>query len=957
MLAYIPCVNRSKDLFSTEPVPKSFYFPSPQKYVDGMLAIQTSQRASETNAFKGMRELSKNNNACSSSSMTTLKNLPFVSKDETSHRKDDTPQFDEVWPESERPSSPSFIADTSAHTAATEFTLSEESNLDVQEAANRLEFYDRHRSQNETTLTHAEDDAHFEESTLQKYINRFRESEPKSREERMKEKEMQKQEFWWLQSGAKQKRDTSNSNSDKMEREMNFGINKNLKNDSKQGIKLTKEALLAMDEATLHLQTKADLLLSKSEISLVSSGPIVSTDGLGTSCSLSDHGSSDVDTPSYRPTFINARVVNREERHRQLASPAKPNCGDILARWRFRRKMEESHSHNQPSRDIEPSHSKPSKSSEMDARLEEFRKRLMSHRMLVTPVDIQFERQKMALLLEKDEETVPEPLPPKVPLDMPSLQVDPVLERLQRKTKSQDLSHHISSTANITNLPQNSMQPHVRSDNSLPHCAPNAYNANNSSIQSETCGDPTLNKNIKASSNLDGNGSSVSNIDNFGVQIVGDAKSKVFDLGQSQATTGSTSPPTPLDKHNTMENHNESSNQSHTICSGAEKIKTKRPLRDLPPNQLISNTVVVAKEKNQKDVKISKENLSAKQMRGIENEHQVYHKFLQAEKPNSEMGPKEAGHVKHSEHRKSNKDNFQRHSSEINDEVLTDVDSKGTSKKEKMVSSVKQKELTAQRSKANFTNKSLSKMCHDQENMCSSDSDTIPEQLRPNASVSSASTKSSKHGQHISHNKESDISCINTVKVDDGGDVRKNRKLPRSHPVKSSGDPKIGMGSLTKAKTKEKSGHPKDGHSVENSDQEVTPPHVPGPNVQSAIGQTVRDHVFDGSLLLSSVDSWASAFPPSPVPAQRSLPVEASSKTPSPLGKLGNGSPSLQSTPLQSMPLEEKLDISDEDVQSNEEFEDDPLLKLLRQQREQYIQKLELIELRLQEMNSSDPGS
>ena len=43
---------------------------------------------------------------------------------------------------------------------------------------------------------------------------------------------------------------------------------------------------------------------------------------------------------------------------------------------------------------------------EMDARLEEFRKRLLSHRLLVTPVDIQFERQRMDMLLEKDEEVV-----------------------------------------------------------------------------------------------------------------------------------------------------------------------------------------------------------------------------------------------------------------------------------------------------------------------------------------------------------------------------------------------------------------------------------------------------------------------------------------------------------------------------------------------------------------------
>ena len=65
--------------------------------------------------------------------------------------------------------SPSFAADMSAHTAATEFTVSGESNLDVQEAVNRLEFYDRYMSKNESCSTHAQGDAHFEESTLHKY--------------------------------------------------------------------------------------------------------------------------------------------------------------------------------------------------------------------------------------------------------------------------------------------------------------------------------------------------------------------------------------------------------------------------------------------------------------------------------------------------------------------------------------------------------------------------------------------------------------------------------------------------------------------------------------------------------------------------------------------------------------------------------------------------------------------
>ena len=74
---------------------------------------------------------------------------------------------------------------------------------------------------------------------INRYIERFRKSEPKSREERMKEMQIRKQEFWWLQSDATQNKDTSFSCSDKVEGEVTFGSSNNLKSHSKQGMRVS----------------------------------------------------------------------------------------------------------------------------------------------------------------------------------------------------------------------------------------------------------------------------------------------------------------------------------------------------------------------------------------------------------------------------------------------------------------------------------------------------------------------------------------------------------------------------------------------------------------------------------------------------------------------------------------------------------------------------------------------
>ncbi|GFR66919.1 hypothetical protein ElyMa_000240300 [Elysia marginata] len=593
----------------------------------------------------------------------------------------------------------------------------------------------------------------------------------------------------------------------------------------------------------------------------------------------------------------------------------------------------------------------------MDARLDEFRKRLLSQRMLVTNVDIQFERQKMNMLLEKDEEQEPDPPKvPSIPLGVPS---DPVLERLQRITKNHDRSHH-----GITISSQSATQQHTSSTNKTLQCNAEGSNLNNSSIKSQMLSNSLLNKNNTASSNTMGTEDSICEIDNVGAgaQIIGDAKSGVFDLGQSQGTQSMhLVPPDDLTGcHRTK--HSDSKNQSHISGLGNEENRGKKPLRDLPVNQFFNNSTLALENQKVKGKNLDFKKSSIKQTKDVENKGQVYHQFLQAEKPSSDIAThKTSQDVKDSKLSDHSKLACKEVSSSIDDASLTDRHLNNHSAKDKSVPSFKSNANAAQPnvSKREASHKSSFKQgCDAEENICSSDSEDQSELSRCLAVEHSASSKSLN--EVVARLPYKSVSGNNSQEFDDDEyDVNGKGEFHRSPQMKFSNAKRKGEKRKTSGvkgvKKKDKSGVSKaslPAHLASNADiTENLPQHV-----QSAIGQTVRDHMFDGSLLLSSVDSWASAFPASPVSVHRSLPVESSTKTPSPASKLADRSCSLQSTPLQSTPLEEIIDMSDEEHHSNEEFEDDPLLRLLRQQRAQYIQKLELIEQRLQTFSPSDSG-
>ncbi|GFO18319.1 proline and serine-rich protein 3 [Plakobranchus ocellatus] len=954
-MAHASHQRKSKDPFSVQPVPKSFYFPSPNKYVEGSnpKVIQAPPQA-QNDALRGTAALNENNNFYSSSS-TMLKTLPmFGSEPQLTVRKDETSaQYDEIWPDSERPSSPSANENTSAVTSAMDTTVSRDSYVDLQEAVRRLEFYDRHKSQ-------TKDKEEAEDSTLGKYIERFRRAEPKSREERMREAKTRQREFWWLQSDSKPNKDHVSIH-DEFKQQNTVTSTNNLKNEKSQFPKLTKEALNAMDEATLHLQAKAERLLSKSEMSVSSSGPIVSTDGLGTSCSASDQ-STIVGAPSYRPAFINVRehykefgaqaFMKRGESETKTAAPSKPTCGDILAQWRFRRKVEESGGNPQHKADREPSNMKHQKSSDMDARLEEFRKRLLSHRMFVTPSDIQFERQRMDMLMEKDEK----PMQDEVSSNVPRSSADPVLERLQRITRSQDQPNYPPSIAPI---PQPVIQTHTNTDNgsgAQDNCDSNKNNSSNKEqslkeLPLSGFSDPMLNKNNTASSNFEHHNDENYRIDNLDVPIVGDAKSKIYALKDIEKSSNAAFNKQHDRKNDEVESLDKSRTQDNKSISGTEAGRVNGPLRDLPFNQM-SGKHVPSQESLKKNKYVG-ENFVNRQNSMAHD--QIYHQYLQAEKPNA---------VEATQHVPQTIKGHHENPIKIDEAVLSDTSLKSQgSSKEKNSSASKTHGNSVHADKPRRRNPgkaSAKKTQQSEETADSTDSEIQSRQSKQYSRESSSYSKSSE-GKKVSSSKRSTPEKGKERKAnDDGGlDWNVNEERDSSEAVTSQKDKNpSAVCKREGAKINESHGMP-----VLSAASPQIRSHKAGKNtgvsqisghpVKTAIDQAVRDHMFDGSLLLSSVDSWASAFPPSPIPAHQALPSEAQVKTSSPANKYRDDLPSLQSASLERA-VDQDGGISDEDSHSDQEFEDDPLLKLLKQQRAMYIHKLGLIEHRLQELNSSN---
>ncbi|XP_078680470.1 uncharacterized protein LOC144915712 isoform X2 [Branchiostoma floridae x Branchiostoma belcheri] len=264
-------------------------------------------------------------------------------------------RFDESWPSSERPSSvmtpevlqPSPDSDASSQPYRQVPTL--------QPARGRMDrLYPPSKPEDKKTGG--------EESTISKYIERFRHGQPLSREEREKrQKAAAERDFWWL-SAATTSPSTPTSTSTPTDdrtgplrdrgrtrrRESPQRLRDRSQSPStpKQPLTSTPTSVLLspIEKETRALQEKAERLIERSSSAL--SEPAVSSDGLGHTSTSSVPTS--LDEPAYRPAF-GPRFYDKENVPEeappisaQLQPPSSRHHGDdILYQWRLRRRLEE----------------------------------------------------------------------------------------------------------------------------------------------------------------------------------------------------------------------------------------------------------------------------------------------------------------------------------------------------------------------------------------------------------------------------------------------------------------------------------------------------------------------------------------------------------------------------------------------------------------------------------------
>ena len=426
------------------------------------------------------------------------------------------------------------------------------------------------------------------------------------------------------------------------------------------------------------------------------------------------------------------------------------------------------------------------------------------------------------------------------------LPLDPVLERLQRITKSQDQSHHVPSSSNIAPKPQTGKQPHLSSNTRTPQhdCHDlGSSNMNNSSIEAHVLSDPMLNKNNTALSNVEENEGSDCLIDNISVQVIGDAKGRIFHLGQApeQGNDTATNPAVANDnKSSHSTKFIEVKNQSHKDLLEKEGSKSKRPLRDLPLNQIASRPT--DNPQVQKKDKIICEKSRDQQDKDVENHGQVYHKFLKAEKPSSDESiqkvTKGSSKVKHSRNEKDG-----------DTEPASETDSISS------VRSYKGKERKANVSRGNTSTgqsnvskrkphgKLSSRKQRPEDGACSSDSEAVSELLGAGVEVQSFSSNSSKAKQCVPSRKT--VAENNCKETEEDAEFRGNGDQCQSLDKKPSATQKRGENGRGGVKNSNKiqkytlASASSQAPILSNAEESIQP-QSSGQHVQSAIGQVSR---------------------------------------------------------------------------------------------------------------------
>ncbi|XP_074652700.1 uncharacterized protein LOC141907049 [Tubulanus polymorphus] len=332
---------KSRNPFYEEPLQKAFYYPSPERNISKKEKRTFLSSPEHSSPVIQKMELQKKNSP-ETEEFLTGSNQYRVNT--VSSPGDDavSAKLDESWPTSERPSTIGIPGDVVSPVSS-----------DIQWPF--LDYIPQKQTKEQSTKE--------SQSTLEKYISRFRYGQPTSREERQKPDE--KKDFWWLKPAPVPERSSTpiddSSPSDKTKHQSSRILlapyNDKFPIQSKDRLPMSP-----IDEETRKLQTLADNLIEVSE-SALSSGPIVSTDGLG-STSPSSAGGGSVDEAPYRPEFTKIlppkvkadkeNVANKlssssmksflqgkypDLLKRSAAIERKPH-DDILQQWRMRRRLE-----------------------------------------------------------------------------------------------------------------------------------------------------------------------------------------------------------------------------------------------------------------------------------------------------------------------------------------------------------------------------------------------------------------------------------------------------------------------------------------------------------------------------------------------------------------------------------------------------------------------------------------